>query len=322
MTIDAVIPVYKPDGRLEQLLRMLNRQHVKPEKIVLMITTADGRPEESPAVRLAKESVIPTELHWVAKTEFDHGGTRNAGLSFCTAELVLFMTQDAVPEDDHMIEALIRPFEQPFCGAEHGVYDGHEIMTAYGRQMPAKDCRVVERYTRSFNYPAESRIKTEEDLPQLGIKTFFASNVCAAYKRELVLKQGGFPEHTIFNEDMIFAGHGVKAGYAIAYVSDARVIHSHNLSGREQFHRNFDLAVSQVENPDVFSGLRSEGEGIRLVKQTMSYLWKEGKWYLIPGLVWISGCKYLGYLMGKKYKRLPKGLVVKCSLNKTYWGNR
>ena len=104
MTIDAVIPVYKPDGRLEQLLRMLNRQHVKPEKIVLMITTADGRPEESPAVRLAKESVIPVELHWVAKTEFDHGGTRNVGLSFCTAELVLFMTQDAVPEDDHMID--------------------------------------------------------------------------------------------------------------------------------------------------------------------------------------------------------------------------
>ena len=321
MTIDAVIPVYKPDGKFEQLLRMLNRQHVKPEKIVLMITTADGKPEESPAVRLAKESVIPTELHWVAKADFDHGGTRNAGLSFCTSELVLFMTQDAVPEDDHMIEALIRPFEELFCGAEHGTYAGHEILTAYGRQMPAKGCRVVEQYTRSFNYPAESRVKTEEDLPKLGIKTFFASNVCAVYKRELVLKQGGFPEHTIFNEDMIFAGHAVKAGYAIAYAADARVIHSHNLSGREQFHRNFDLAVSQAKNPDVFSGIRSEGEGIRLVKQTMSYLLKEGKWYLIPGLIWTSGCKYLGYLMGKKYRRLPKKLVVRCSLNKAYWGN-
>lgn len=166
--------------------------------------------------------------------------------------------------------------------------------------MPAKDCRVVERYTRSFNYPAESRVKTAEDLPQLGIKTFFASNVCAAYKRELVLKQGGFPEHTIFNEDMIFAGHGVKAGYAIAYVSDARVIHSHNLSGREQFHRNFDLAVSQVENPDVFSGLRSEGEGIRPGKADHELSLERGKMVSDPGACLDQRMQISGLSHGEK----------------------
>ena len=55
---------------------------------------------------------------------------------------------------------------------------------------------------------------------------------------------GGFSRRTIFNEDMILAGQMVQAGYKVAYAAEARVIHSHNYSGLQQFHRNFDLAVS------------------------------------------------------------------------------
>ena len=54
--------------------------------------------------------------------------------------------------------------------------------------------------------------------------------------------------------------------YAIAYVAEARVIHSHNYGCAAQFHRNFDLAVSQADHPEVFAGIHSEGEGIRLVR--------------------------------------------------------
>lgn len=195
-------------------------------------------------------------------------------------------------------------------------------MISYGRQIPAKGCRLIEQYTRGFNYPEESRIKTEADIPKLGIKTFFASNVCAVYKRELFLQAGGFPEKTIFNEDMIFAGRAVKAGYGIAYAADARVLHSHNLSGREQFHRNFDLAVSQAEHPEVFGGIRSEGEGVRLVKATALYLINGGNGYQLPLLFWMSVCKYTGYLLGKRYRRLPARLIRACSMNKRYWRNK
>ena len=33
---------------------------------------------------------------------------------------------------------------------------------------------MAERFTRSFNYPEDSCIKTKEDLGKMGIKTFFA----------------------------------------------------------------------------------------------------------------------------------------------------
>ena len=91
--------------------------------------------------------------------------------------------------------------------------------------------------------------------------------------------------------------------------------HSHNYSGRQQFHRNFDLGVSQAEHPEIFEGVPSEGEGIRLVKNTAEYLLSKGKWYKIPDLVFQSGFKFLGYRFGKKYEKLPLWLIRKMSMN-------
>src|SRR5699024_10549821 len=215
--------------------------------------------------------------------------------------------QDAVPPDRHLVENILKPFEDEMVAA------------VYGRQIPVPSCNIIERFSRNFNYPQESLKKSKQDLERLGIKTFFCSNVCAAYRRDIYDKLGGFPLHTIFNEDMIFTGELIKAGYTVAYEADAKVVHSHNYTGIQQFHRNFDLAVSQVDNPQIFSGIRSEGEGIRLVKQTMEYLIRRKKYIQVMKLIYISGCKYMGYLLGKKYKKLPRKFVIWCSMNREYW---
>ena len=186
--------------------------------------------------------------------------------------------------------------------------------------MADKKDNPVEAYTRIFNYPKESRIKSKEDLPKLGIKTFFCSNVCAAYRKSEYNALGGFPLHTIFNEDMIFAGKALlQDDYAVAYAAGARVIHSHNYNCRQQFKRNFDLAVSQADHPELFGCVRSESEGIRLVKSTAHFLIRRGKPWLVPGLVVKSGFKFLGYRAGKCYRLLPKWLILKLTMNREYW---
>ena len=118
---------------------------------------------------------------------------------------------------------------------------------------------------------------------------------------------------------MILAGHMINAGYKVAYVAEARVIHSHNYTGMQQFHRNFDMAVSQAEHPEVFEGIKSESEGIKLEKQTAAHLVKRRKIHLVPKLVYQSGCKYIGYRMGKMYKKLPDKVVKWCSMSPGYW---
>ena len=119
--------------------------------------------------------------------------------------------------------------------------------------FPIRTVRLIERYTRSFNYPDAPSVKTKKDLPKYGIKTFFCSNVCAMYRAENYWRLGGFEKKTIFNEDMIFAGKIILNGGGIAYVPEARVIHSHNYGNIEQLRRNFDLAVSQAEHPEIFT---------------------------------------------------------------------
>ena len=224
------------------------------------------------------------------------------------ADVVVFMTQDAVPADEYVIDRLV------------AALDSDEMIgAAYARQLPAADCNAIEKYTRKFNYPENGRIKSKEDLPKLGIKTFFCSNVCAAYRKNIYEELGGFCKKTIFNEDMILAGQMIDAGYKIAYAADARVVHSHNYTGIQQFHRNFDMAVSQAEHPEVFEGIKSESEGIRLVKRTMLHLLKSKKACLIPKLIYQSGCKYMGYKLGRNYKKLPIRMVKWCSMSPRYW---
>ena len=301
LTVDIIIPVYRPDEKYIRLLQGLKKQTYPIQNIIIMNT-------ERKYYESDRYPKLPNiEIHHISKSEFDHGGTRNQGVQYSHSDIVLFLTQDAVPVDHHLVENIIKPFDDQAVGA------------VYGRQIPTPDCDRIERFSRSFNYPSESFKKSKQDLERLGIKTFFCSNVCAAYRRSVYDELGGFPLHTIFNEDMIFTGGLIKAGYTVAYEADARVVHSHNYSGIQQFHRNFDLAVSQADNPQIFSGVRSESEGIRLVKDTVRYLSRKRNYLQIVKLIYISGCKYMGYLLGKRYKKLPKKFVIWCSMNKEYW---
>lgn len=306
LEVDVIIPVYRPTRKFLELLDMLESQSLSIGKIILINTEKRYFDQLTVGTNFWEKHKKLVVEH-ITKEEFDHGGTRNFGVSLSKAPYFIMMTDDAVPADEQLAERLLAPFEDEKVGM------------AYARQMPAEECGVIERYTRSFNYPDTSCLKSAEDLKNMGIKAFFASNVCAAYRRDVFDRLKGFTDHTIFNEDMIYARGILNAGYQIAYVADAKVVHSHNYSGKEQLRRNFDLGVSHADYPEIFSGLSTESEGIRLVKKTCACLFKLGKPWLVFKLVWQSGCKYLGYFLGKRYKKLPRNMIKNLSMNKGYW---
>lgn len=292
-TVDVIIPAYHPGKEFATLIKRLEKQSVPIHRIIVMNT------EESMWNKEWEKLSDVMEIHHLAKSEFDHGGTRAQAAELSDADVMIFMTQDAMPADRELLAELLKALEQD-----------ENIAAAYARQLPNAECSFVERYTRAFNYPDRSVVKTKKDMDQYGIKTFFCSNVCAAYKKDIYQKQGGFVRRTIFNEDMIYAGGLIQAGYGIAYAAEAKVIHSHNYNCMQQFHRNFDLGVSQAEHPEIFEGVPSEGEGMRLVKKTLSHLVRSEKIWLIPGFVMQCAGKYAGYLAGKNFRRLPKKFVL------------
>ena len=125
----------------------------------------------------------------------------------------------------------------------------------------------------------------------------------------------------IFNEDMVYAGRMVDAGGSVAYVAEARVLHTHHYTALQQLKRNFDLGVSQAQFPELFERVSSQSEGIRMIRGMLGMLCKRGEYAKIPGVVINSACKLAGYKLGKAYKKLPHWLIMKLTMNKRYWNS-
>ncbi|MCR5509885.1 MAG: glycosyltransferase [Lachnospiraceae bacterium] len=307
-SIDVIIPTYRPDERLIRCLELLGAQTVAPSRIHIVNT------EQRFFDELMENRVIPasvrdiTEITHISAEKFDHGGTRRAAVAGSHSEFFIMMTQDALPADEKLIEELIDPL----------ILD-RNIAVSYARQLPAPGASETERFVRSFNYPEKPQVKSAQDLNRLGVKTFFCSNVCAAYRRTDYDEAGGFVEKTIFNEDMILAASLIKMGRAISYSARARVYHSHNYNCRQQFKRNFDNAVSQAEHPEAFAGISSESEGKRLVAQCIAHLKKIHRSYLIPGFILNCAARFLGFKLGKKYRLIPNGLRKRLTSQPGYW---
>ena len=306
--LDVVILTYRPDEKLYDIVDSLEDQSVPPGRIIIMNTGQDifeAFLSEHPG-RL--DGYTNIEVHHVPESEFDHGGTRKRAAGYSDAAFLVYMTQDAMPASEHLLAALKEPFD-----------NDDSIAVSYARQIPYDSASPIERYNRSFNYPDEDRKKTAEDIPGLGIKAFFCSDVCACYRKETFDKLGGFFNRVVFNEDMIYACKAVNAGYYIYYKADAKVVHSHNYTAKQQLKRNFDLGASQADHPEVFEGVSSESEGKKLIGGSIRYMVKNGKAYLIPKFFFHCAARLTGYVLGKNYRKLGKGLIWRLTSNKSYW---
>ncbi len=316
MIVDAVIPTFRPVRRLMEILKLLERQTVPLRRVRIINSGREGFEGFLNEEKLTEQELLDRfpflVLEHIRAEEFDHGATRSRAFAESEgAEYVLAMTQDALPKGETLVEELLKPLEAD-----------EKTAVSYARQLPNPDASCEERISRAFNYPDQPRGKTQADTKELGIKAYFCSNVCALYRKSLWDGLGGFPEKTIFNEDMIYAGTALQAGYRIYYAANACVYHSHSYTASQQFHRNFDLGVSQAQNPQIFAGLSSEGEGLQYVRAVVREMQREHQMGRIPGFVLRCAARFAGYRMGKAYECLPEWMVLRCTSNRNFWLQR
>ena len=282
MKLSVIIPTLNAEKELPALLKALEGQTAAPEEILVVDSESTDRTQEicraSGRVRLLT----------VRRQDFDHGRTRDEALRQCAGDVVVFLTQDAVPADEKCLEHLIRPL------GEAGV------AVSAGRQLPRTDATPMEKLVRSFNYPAEGHIRSEEDVARMGIKAFFCSDVCAAYNREIYEKLGGFDFPLKTNEDMFFAARAIRGGYRVAYAADARVVHSHNFSLGEQYRRNRIQGYEIERHRDLLGPVSQESEGKKLVRYVGTGLLKQGRVLSFARFGMDCCARLLGSRAGKK----------------------
>lgn len=282
--ISLIIPTLNAAEYMPGLIDILGRQNRKSDEIIVI----DSESEDA-TVRMAEQAGFRTLK--VKRSEFDHGGTRNYAVAMSKGDIVMFLSQDALPSDEHYVENMLRGFEN------------EDVVMISARQLPRKDAKPDEVLVRKFNYPAESFVRSEADIPKLGIKAYFFSDVCSAYRRDFFEDIGGFESPLLTNEDMLMAARALKAGYKIGYCATAQVYHSHNYTFKQQYKRNFDVAVFMETYKDEIKCDGTTGEGIRMVLFIEKQLLKQFKIWAAVHCIFDSAAKFLGNRAGRKWKR-------------------
>jgi rhamnosyltransferase len=169
----------------------------------------------------------------VRRNEFHHMRTRLQSLQEARGAFVIFLVGDALPADDHWLEALVQPLvEDPLVAA------------TYSRQIPASNCvpweardiylgcSVVREVKQvDWSQPAEV-----ENYRKHQWKFISFSDVSACYRRgalETVPILDALPEV----EDQYWCKCLLERGYRIVLEPTSLVIHSHNHSLRELYRR-------------------------------------------------------------------------------------
>lgn len=256
--VSLVIPTLDAESDIQGLLNRIYRQTRLPDEIIVVDSSSSDR-----TVDIVKMFEL-VRLISIERSEFNHGLTRDMALRESSGDIVCFMTQDAIPADDFYIENLIAP-----------ILSDDRVAVSSGRQLPKDDARRFEQLVREFNYGPESNIRTKVDVATMGIKAYFATDVCSAYRRSVYIELGGFGK-TDMSEDMLMAAKALNAGYSVAYAADARVYHSHNLTPAEQYRRNYAIGHFLQSNKEIVPCNSEVGEGGRLVKSVSRQLLHEG----------------------------------------------
>ncbi|MCL1855491.1 MAG: glycosyltransferase [Clostridia bacterium] len=290
-------------GSLPTLLDRIFRQTLRPAE-VLVVDSGSGDGTVALARKYSGVRCIQVE-----KTSFDHGGTRDMALRQTKGDIVCFLTQDALPVNERYLEELTAPLINP------------AVACACGRQEALKSAPLAERLTRAFNYPERSFIRSSEDLVRMGIKTYFLSDVCSAYRRDAYLAVGGFANPILVNEDMLIASRMIRRGYRIAYCAEARVWHSHTYTLSQEFRRNFDIGAFLAMYVRELPGAGTAREGLRYIRAVSARLLAKG--HVISWLTFCAHCtaRLLGNLFGKKYQQLPRRWILRMSAQQAYWRN-
>jgi len=185
------------------------------EVLVLDSGSTDGTPDLARARGAA--------VHDVPGPTFDHGATRDLGLSLAGGEYVALLVQDAVPLDDRWLAAMIRDLE-----------DDPLVAGVYGRQLPRPESTPLARVlvTDAPTAGLERREQSAGGPERYGALPPAERRALALFDNvSSCLRRSAWEEipfgRTGFGEDLRWGERAVALGHKLVYEPRSAVVHSH-----------------------------------------------------------------------------------------------
>lgn len=282
MKVSLVLLLKNGEKYLPKLFNSLEEQQFDGEKEIIIVYSGSKNPHPVP----------PCEISWdkeelsIKQEDFSHGGTRNLAVTRAKGEIVVFLSQDALPVDKYWLKNLLKNFSDP------------QVAGVFGRQIPYEQTNSLEKYFYEKSYPGKSRRLTQKSDQNFSNQNLFFSNVNGAARKSLLTKYP-FRSDLVMSEDQYWAREVINSGYEIVYEPDAAVFHSHNYTLWSLFRRYYWSGYSQkqlnLRGKQLEKGLET---GWGLVKYLFS-----NDFLMLPYAVLYLTVKGLAFYLGKNFSR-------------------
>ena len=245
----------------------------------------------------------PVRLCQTPPEEFAWGRNRNVGAKAARGRYLVYLGADALPTNERWLSNLLRGFDLP------------DVAGTYGRQVPRDWAYPMEKFYLYYTYGPQRRIQAWRG-GNPNMDTTWFSNVCSAIRRD-AWEAYPFSDTVLFGEDQEWSLRVLLEGYRILYEPDAVVVHSHNYSLVKALRRYFNSGMSSYEsfmptsNP---SPLFFLARGARYLTAELAFLLTRGYILWIPYAPIYEAVKFVGLMLGRYHRRLPKRLVKKLTL--------
>jgi rhamnosyltransferase len=300
--VSLIVPTWNAERHIPDLLRALSSSRRPPDQVLWIDSSSVD--QTVPLLKRHGQRVLV-----IRQEEFGHGCTRNLALEHCMpTDIVIYLTQDAVPQGTDWLSQLIAPF------------DDASVAVSYGRQTPRPDAHLLERHARHFNYPSQGQRSQWSDLDRLGIKGVFCSNSFAAYRVSALRSIGGFPEQLPLGEDMAAAIRLLAQGWVRVYQAEAQAVHSHNHPLPVEFRRYFDIGALLAMDPALQRAhLAASGEGLRYVLTEWRAAWQARSASTLCQIPLRAIAKLGGFHLGRRFRHLPPSWLPWLGLHRQFW---
>ncbi len=266
--ISIVIPAKNGMPVIRSCLEGIHSQTLAGQTEVIVIDSGS----EDGTLEIARE--YGARIHQIPPEKFNHGSTRNLGVTLAKGEFVVMTVQDAAFSDNQCLEKMIRHFDDPkvagVCGQQIVGHDRDKNPLQWFN--PQGDPDIIKY---RFEDP-----ETFKKLPGKEQHTFCRwDDVIAMYRKEVLEKVPFF--HISFGEDTLWAREALSKGYALVYDYSARVYHYHHQDFTFYFRRTFIIHYQTYKfyNYIYYSGYLVRQLGVMTYRIFRKKLSAHEKWY-------------------------------------------
>lgn len=237
------IPVYNGENdHLEETLTAVFNQKTDFEWDVL-VYDSESRDNSVEIIKNFQKKHKNLTFVPYEKAKYSHGRTRQEAAERSKGEIMVYLSQDAVPANENWLSEMVAPFE---------ISDN--IKAVLGRQIPRRGCFPAMKYDieavfdeQGVNDAVTIWGNRDEFFKGKYTKESFYSDVCSAAPREFLVNEIGYRD-VAYSEDYEYGKDIIDAGYLKAYNAKAIVEHSNDIELKNYRKRIFDESFNVRKN--------------------------------------------------------------------------